>query len=479
MPRCGVRAAASLRSDMGHRLPPDFPNNLLRAAALAYAARGWPVFPCHGMQDERCTCGKPDCAHPGKHPLTRHGFQDATTDPRQIYQWWTDHPDANVAIATGACSGLIVLDLDQRRGGDVTLGDLEAQYGKLPETAVSFTGGGTHYFFRHLGEPIRSGTSVLGPGLDIKADGGYIIAPPSRHASGREYEWEVSSRPDHVPIAALPAWIWIRANTPIGHGSSQPQAVVSSRCETATPQLDLTKESPVSQEILQEERSCMNDLANVGQYDREFLAALYKDLTIAWRCIAALGISASRVGEKFLCPIHPEAHPSASVYEDRKRGGLTIWCWHERRPYTIPQVRAKQVSGEVHLLRKPSTFIWGVRVLLEAHVVPPARVVYRPLPNSLPVKVPTAVRKVYDGFILLLQCRWLYEPHQPVAYSRGFAGQWCGVSAFQAQQAMHWLHDHEYIVKASGYMKPLERHGETPRLTTLYLPAENSLEHHA
>jgi Bifunctional DNA primase/polymerase, N-terminal len=121
------------------------------AAALAYAARGWPVFPCHGMRDEQCTCGKPNCAHPGKHPLTRHGCKDATTDPQQIEQWWTDHPDANVAIATGASSGLMVLDLDPRHGGQLTLDELEATYGGLPETVVSFTGGG--------GRIISSGTS--------------------------------------------------------------------------------------------------------------------------------------------------------------------------------------------------------------------------------------------------------------------------------------------------------------------------------
>jgi hypothetical protein len=129
------------------------------------------------------------------------------------------------------------------------------------------------------------------------------------------------------------------------------------------------------------------------------------------------------------------------------------------------------------VLRKPSTFIWGLRVLLEAHVVPPASVVYRPLPDSLSAKAPTAVRTVYAGFILLLRCRWLYEPNQAVAYSRGFAARWCSVPEFHAEKAIHWLHDHDYIDKASNYTKPLERHGETPWKTTLYLPAENGREH--
>ena len=186
----------------------------------------------------------------------------------------------NVAIPTGALSGLIVLNQDPRHGGDLTLGDLETQYGKLPETAVSFTGGkGAHYFFRYIGESIRSGAGVLGLGLDLQSDGQYIIAPSSRHAGGRAYEWEISSHPDQVPSAALPTWILIRANTPTGHGYIQPRSFASSKSETATPQLDLTEEFPVSQEILQKERICMDDLANVGQYDREFLAALYKDLT--------------------------------------------------------------------------------------------------------------------------------------------------------------------------------------------------------
>src|SRR5215475_14143706 len=228
----------------------------LLAAALAYAARGWPVFPCHGMRDEQCTCGKSDCDFPGKHPCFRGNFKNATTYSERIQHWWKKYPDANVRIATGAASGLVVLDQDPRNYGDLTLDELEAQYDKLPEAPVSLTGGGgTHHFFRYLTEPICSGKGVLGSGLDIQSDGKYIIAPPSRHASGQEYEWEVSSHPDQVPIAALPPWILIRANTPTGHGYSQPQSFASSKCETATSQLDQTKESPVSQEVLQEERS--------------------------------------------------------------------------------------------------------------------------------------------------------------------------------------------------------------------------------
>src|SRR5262245_40835910 len=199
---------------MAHIRLQNSPDNPRLAAALAYAARGWPVFPCHGMQDGQCTCsGKPNCT-PGKHPLTAHGFEDATTDPKQIDRWWTENPDANVAVATGACSGLIVVDEDPRHGGDLTLEDLEAQYGKLPDTVISLTGGGgKHYVFRHFGKALSSRAHAFGPGLDLKGDGGYIIAPPSLHVSGLRYEWEASSHPDEVPIAAFPAWLWMLADT--------------------------------------------------------------------------------------------------------------------------------------------------------------------------------------------------------------------------------------------------------------------------
>ena len=94
-------------------------NNLLDAA-LKYASRGFTVFPCGGSN--------------GKKPLTPHGFKDASTDPKQIEEWWTTHPDANIAIATGEMSGLVVLDIDNKNGkdGSSTLLELEKQQARLP-----------------------------------------------------------------------------------------------------------------------------------------------------------------------------------------------------------------------------------------------------------------------------------------------------------------------------------------------------------
>lgn len=176
--------------------------------ALDYAARGWHVFPVHTPRSDGCSCLAPWCDAIGKHPRTLHGHQDATTDPVQITRWWTDAPDANVAIATGRKSGLTVLDIDPRSGGDEGLQLLIADHGLLPlDTPETITGGGgRHLFFSQPhGQEIRCGR--LGAGVDLKGDGGFVVALPSLHASGRTYEWEISSHYADVELATVPAWI--------------------------------------------------------------------------------------------------------------------------------------------------------------------------------------------------------------------------------------------------------------------------------
>jgi putative DNA primase/helicase len=177
-------------------------------AALDYARRGWPVFPCHGIVNGRCTCGKPDCEHAGKHPRTPHGRNDGSTDPEQIRSWWSQWPDSNVAIVTGKESGLAVLDSDDYAGGDVELEEIVRVHGALPPSPVSLTGGGgRQFFFERNGKPIASRIGVLAPHLDIKGDGGYVIGPGSMHRSGHRYEWDLAAHPDDVPIPPAPKFM--------------------------------------------------------------------------------------------------------------------------------------------------------------------------------------------------------------------------------------------------------------------------------
>lgn len=172
-------------------------------AAQGYARRGWPVFPVYGVVDGRCGCGKSACKHPGKHPMTQHGVKDATLDEYTIRQWWEKTPDANIGIATGLVSGLYVIDIDPRNGGDDAFLELCRAIGTLPETYEVLTGGGgRHLYFKYPNKPpaIRA---KLARGVDVRADGGYVVAAPSLHGSGRRYEVEIST--EHLEPADLPA----------------------------------------------------------------------------------------------------------------------------------------------------------------------------------------------------------------------------------------------------------------------------------
>lgn len=177
-------------------------------AAIKYAVDyGWRVFPLHYTDDAGlCSCGKADCGGPGKHPRTPRGCLDASTEPDVIRGWWTRWPDANVGIATGG--GLVVIDVDPRSGGDDGMVDLRARLGALPDTVEALTGGGGRHVYLSTTVEVRNSAGVLAPGVDVRGEGGYVVAPPSTHASGRTYGWEVTSRPDEVELAPVPqAWL--------------------------------------------------------------------------------------------------------------------------------------------------------------------------------------------------------------------------------------------------------------------------------
>jgi putative DNA primase/helicase len=174
------------------------------AAAMTYTAHGWPVLPVHGVRAGRCTCGRVGCDTPGKHPRLARWPELATTDAAVIARWWSWWPDANVGLATG--SGLLVLDVDPRHGGDASLADLERQHGALPDTPRALTGGGGTHYLLQIDRPIGNKIAIA-PGLDLRGDGGFIVAPPSRHASGTVYRWDVTAHPDETPLAPAPRWL--------------------------------------------------------------------------------------------------------------------------------------------------------------------------------------------------------------------------------------------------------------------------------
>lgn len=160
------------------------------AFAKKYAEQNWQVFPLQARQ---------------KTPIVKWADM-ATSDETMIVGWWDNNPDANIGIACGRRSGVIVLDVDSGHGGYESIAELREKYGEIPETAVVKTGsGGEHIYFKHPGVEIRNSAGKLGRGLDIRGDGGYVVAPPSVHPNGNRYEWVV--RPRDVGLAEMPQWM--------------------------------------------------------------------------------------------------------------------------------------------------------------------------------------------------------------------------------------------------------------------------------
>lgn len=219
------------------------PPSLLEEA-LSYAKRGWHVLPVHGVADGRCTCGDPACGSPGKHPRIVGWPTEASTDAEVIRGWFGRWPDSNVGIATGRGSGFWAVDVDAPRegrpaDGRATLASLESRHGRLPACPrVRTGGGGEHLLFRlPCDREVPNRTGPL-PGLDVRGEGGFVVAPPSVHSSGRRYEWEVRPQEpgpagpgDGVRSAAVPdapAWLLDELLPPVAPGGSLPAAVAGS-----------------------------------------------------------------------------------------------------------------------------------------------------------------------------------------------------------------------------------------------------------
>jgi hypothetical protein len=183
--------------------------NTLIDAALRYGSRARAVFPCWWVQDGHCACpAGTQCSSPGKHPLTAHGVLDATADESKIRALWRRWPEANVALATGSRSGFIALDIDPRHGGEEALAAVEAEIGRLPDTICVLTQSkGRHLYYRAPEATVACSASTLGRGLDVRGDGGYVVAPPSTGVLG-QYIWDSPSGDPDGSLAELPpAWI--------------------------------------------------------------------------------------------------------------------------------------------------------------------------------------------------------------------------------------------------------------------------------
>jgi hypothetical protein len=204
----------------------------------------------------------------------------APAGPEQVRRWWRRWPRANLGVVTGAVSGLVVLDVDPRHGGGYSLAICEQLHGPLAHTVESLTGGGgQHLYFTHPGTAVPC--RPIAPGLDVKGDGGLVVCPPSLHVSGRRYVWETRCAPDEIAVAEAPGWLLAMAR----------DAATAFPGATAR-----THRAPVR---------------TAGERD-EF-AALW----------AEAGIELRSGDRNYLCPFHPDHHPSLHIDAD----GCRFYCF--------------------------------------------------------------------------------------------------------------------------------------------------------
>ncbi len=174
--------------------------------AQHYVGQGWPVFPCRSLAEEHVDQATGEIITLGeKTPLTPNGFKGATRFPRIIERWWSDWPNAAVGLPTGEKTSFFALDIDNKPGGANGfdwLAEMEAEHGPLPDTArVTSPNGGLHIYFKYVVGTRNRG--ALGAGVDIRSEGGYVLAAGSTMANGRSYKWETDTR----EIADAPAWL--------------------------------------------------------------------------------------------------------------------------------------------------------------------------------------------------------------------------------------------------------------------------------
>jgi putative DNA primase/helicase len=231
--------------------------NQLAETALDYVRHGWSVIPLqpHGKRPQFPLL--PIRAGPDGQPILRRPkrtwepYQQRLPTEVEVVRWWQMCPDANIGIVTGAISGIIVLDID---GSEV----------EHPTTPISLTGNGMHIFYRHPGERVHG---FVRPGMDLKGDGGYVVAPPSIHPSGRRYEWQID--PFIEPVAP-PDWLMemirpreIEPVTPRWVGNAYGQAALHN-------ELDILARTPVGARNNQLNKSAfsLGQLLAVGLLDR-------------------------------------------------------------------------------------------------------------------------------------------------------------------------------------------------------------------
>ena len=169
------------------------PISPIQQVGLTYLRRGWSVIPVRPRS---------------KIPLLRwEAFQSRLATEAELAAWFQAWPQANLGIVTGGVSGLAVLDVDPRHGGTTSLEQWEQGHGALPPTVEAVTGGGGRHLYFGMPPVALPNRVGLAAGIDLRAEGGMVLAPPSIHPSGAAYRWRPDCDPDTLAVAPLPDWL--------------------------------------------------------------------------------------------------------------------------------------------------------------------------------------------------------------------------------------------------------------------------------
>jgi hypothetical protein len=254
---------------------------VLLASALDYASIGWPVFCLHHPVEGRCSCGR-NCDSPFKHPRTRHGLDDATTDPSTIQRLWGRWPWAGIGLVTGKRSGAVIFDVDGEEGfasWDALMADGREEIRR--SFMVLTPGGGVHIYLAHPGWHVPNSAGKLASHIDVRGDGGYGVASPSRHGNGSS--WRQLLKPGDgwaegtARLAPMPGWVSPRPATvkPVARTELLRRAGGTSYARTALDaECGLVALAPVGQRNDTLNRAAFNlgTLIGAGEIDAEAVA---------------------------------------------------------------------------------------------------------------------------------------------------------------------------------------------------------------
>lgn len=359
---------------------------LLLEAALFYANMGWHVVAQHNpvlvASGPACSCGDEYCTNIGKHPLydadiLPNGVNSATVDADAIRSWVRKWPNANLAIMTGRKSQLVVLDIDPNNGGRRSLEALEAKHGRLPNTVISKSGTGMHFYFAYPADrEVPNDARTLGGGVEVKSDGAGITVHPSTHYLGGQYFWV--NDPRNTPLAPLPEWIIEALSKPAAEREAAAAAANANASGRALEDFTLKEKTRRCQACVDTEpgapegdrgRTLVYRIVSLG-LDFALERDDFRPIVMSWadRCTPQLE---SREVDKALKWAY-----SNSWLRTRERNGSLPGCklLHDSAQWT-EEVRARQERDEK---------IWESQINDPEFAVAPPKPAQQPVPKPAP-----------------------------------------------------------------------------------------------